>query len=517
MVAAYTKGLINTHEDGTVFELDPFGQLRRFLILGSLNGSFYASPQDLTKLNLTRVQEALTLDGKKAIDMIADVSDKGLAQSNDPALAALALALTHDDVNVRRYAVQKFDKIVRTGTHMFHFLTFVQASKKGWRSTLRQAVSNWYTGKADMALVNQITKYQQRDGWSQADAIRLAHPKPKNSTQEAILGYAIDKDRDLTLASAEVQDYLSGIKMMQETESIEVIISLIGQYKYPREVLPTWALNDPRVWEAMLPHMGMQAMMRNLGVMASNGFLTKGSQAEKDIVAAIEDTQKLRKSRVHPLDVLKAKYVYEAGHGVRGSKTWTATPQVVMALDDAFYGSFDNVTPTGKRGMIALDVSASMTWSNIGNVPNFTPRIASAAMALVTVRTEQDTTVTAFSSGITELPWFHQKATLDSVIYKLDRIPPAGTDCGLPMRYAKNNYRDYDYFIVYTDSDTYGKPKNDLDNYRAVQVSDARFICVGMVSNNFTLSDPNDPLSMDVVGFDSSAPAIMSEFIRGGI
>ena len=41
----------------------------------------------------------------------------------------------------------------------------------------------------------------------------------------------------------------------------------------------------------------------------------------------------------------------------------------------------------------------------------------------------------------------------------------------------------------------------------------AKLIIVGMTSNNFSIADPNDKGCLDVVGFDSSVPNIMSEFI----
>jgi len=38
-----------------------------------------------------------------------------------------------------------------------------------------------------------------------------------------------------------------------------------------------------------------------------------------------------------------------------------------------------------------------------------------------------------------------------------------------------------------------------------------------MTSNGFTIADPNDAGMMDVVGFDSAAPQVISNFARGEI
>jgi hypothetical protein len=44
-----------------------------------------------------------------------------------------------------------------------------------------------------------------------------------------------------------------------------------------------------------------------------------------------------------------------------------------------------------------------------------------------------------------------------------------------------------------------------LRQYREYsKINDARLIVVGMVSNGFTVADPDDPLMMDIVGFDTA-------------
>ena len=73
--------------------------------------------------------------------------------------------------------------------------------------------------------------------------------------------------------------------------------------------------------------------------------------------------------------------------------------QVVDALDAAFYAAFGNVEPANTRMLLALDVSASMTWGEVAGVPGLTPRDASAAMALVTAATEPRHEIIAFTHG----------------------------------------------------------------------------------------------------------------------
>jgi len=57
-------------------------------------------------------------------------------------------------------------------------------------------------------------------------------------------------------------------------------------------------------------------------------------------------------------------------------------------------------------------------------------------------------------------------------------------------------------------------PAQAWHDYRAEFVGDANAVIVGMSSNGFTLADPNDRGMLDVVGFDTSVPAVIAEFVR---
>src|SRR5207249_5982805 len=100
--------------------------------------------------------------------------------------------------------------------------------------------------------------------------------------------------------------------------------------------------------------------------------------------------------RSHPLSLLVALKTYAQGHGVRGGSTWTPVKQVVDALDAAFYLAFGAIEPTGKRWLLALDVSGSMGTGQVAGSP-LTPREGAAAMALVTAATEPAYHVVGFT------------------------------------------------------------------------------------------------------------------------
>lgn len=44
---------------------------------------------------------------------------------------------------------------------------------------------------------------------------------------------------------------------------------------------------------------------------------------------------------------------------------------------------------------------------------------------------------------------------------------------------------------------------------------DAKLIVVSMTATEFTLADPNDAGMLDMVGFDTAAPAAVAAFVSG--
>src|SRR5262249_14221358 len=244
--------------------------------------------------------------------------------------------------------------------------------------------------------------------------------------------------------------------------------------------------------------------------------LVPGSDVTRRVIAQLGDAERLRTARIHPIAVLAALKTYAQGKGERGKSTWTPVPQVVEALDAAFYATFQNVEATGKRCLLALDVSGSMGTGTVAGLPGLTPRVASAAMALITAASEQHHTFLGFAHELIPLG-ISPRQRLDDVVSAISGTPFGGTDSALPMLWAIEHKAKVDGFVVYTDSETwFGKihPMQALAQYREKMAIRAKLIVVGMTSNGFTIADPDDAGALDVVGFDSGVPSVLADFVR---
>jgi 60 kDa SS-A/Ro ribonucleoprotein len=401
---------------------------------------------------------------------------------------------------------------------------------RGISRGFRTAINRWYREFSVDKLAYELVKYQARDGWSHRDVLRQVHPKLPYDRQAALrwacglptANRIVERPKGSSLAPrvyGPVGDLPEIIQAFEaaKTASIPDLVTLIREYGLTREMIPTTALNSVEVWEALLQKMPLTAMIRSLGKMTSIGLLAslKGN-ATAMVVERLSNDSALGKSRVHPLTILNALRVYQQGHGDKGSLKWNAVGAIVDALDAAFYASFKNVEPTMKNVMICLDVSGSMAAPIAGTGMSCCE--ASSALALVTARVEKNCGVYRFNTGLEPIP-ITPRMRLDDVLRYTRSINGGGTDCALPMVYAAENKLEVDAFCVYTDSETWAgriHPKQALTKYRSSQNRPgAKQIVCAMEATEFTIADPADPLTLDVVGFDTMTPGAISEFIRG--
>lgn len=509
------RNMVQNNAKGYAFPVDDWTRLDRFLILGSEGGTYYVREKDLTVRNADAVRRCVQADGPRAVGRIREISIGGRAPDNDPALFALALACKFGNQETRALAFRALSDVARIGTHLFHFARYAKGafglSGRGWRT----AVSEWYNGKEPRKLAYQLAKYQQRDGWSHADLLKLARPKPRTPEHDALYAYAVH-------GTIPNNEYVQAVEEAKVADNEKRIIDLVLTHGLTREMIPTKWLNSAKVWDALLARMPMGAMVRNLGKMSNVGLIKPLSKTVSLVADRLRDGERIAKSRLHPLSVLIAMRTYQNGQGFRGSLRWDPVAQVVDALDDAFYLAFGNVGGTDKATMLALDVSGSMGTA-LGQYP-ISCREASAAMAMVTARTETRHMFTAFTSdrgysraGISELD-ISSRQRLDDIVHRISDLPFGGTDCALPMLHAAAQGYEIDAFVVYTDSETWAgnvHPVQALDEYRRKMGIPAKLIVVGMVSNGFSIADPDDGGMLDVVGFDTATPQLIEGFVKG--
>lgn len=544
---------VTNNAGGYVYQVDDAQRVRRFLILGSEGGSFYANERSLTMHNFQTLQTMATSEPVAMWKILKEVNNGNLAARHSTVLLGLAILhsltpATHtievqrgeetkklqERHPVRDLIDDEFTSFVRTGSHLFEFVQYALMFRK-WGASLRRLVASWYEDRGADDLAYQMLKYQSRKGWAHRDVLRMAHPK-LTGTPRGVVGYAVkgteDADYQEHLAAGDLPVVLDQFQRVKHGDLAPTQADALTW-----EMLPSAALADPEVWRALITNRKLPytAMLRNLGRMTKIGVF---DQAEYVVAVGriLGDGDHITKARVHPFNVLTALTTYTGGHGFRGKLAWAPKQPIVDALDGAFYKAFQNVEPTGQRILVGLDVSASMSAPLMDS--SITARIGSVAMSMATVAADPVTTdVVAFtsagwcpegqyqpnrvgyalSSGIQEVG-LSPRRRLDDIITETGKLPWGGTDCALPILWAAAHKKEYDAFVIYSDNETWGGKVQVVDaltEYRRRINPRAKLIVVMMTATQFTIGDPTDPGTLNVVGFDSSAPAVISNFIQG--
>ncbi len=324
-----------------------------------------------------------------------------------------------------------------------------------------------------------------------------------------------------------VGQLIFGVEAIKDTTDVSEAVKLIRKFRLTHEMVPNDLKKHTEVWEAMLQDMPIFATIRNLATMTSRGLLTASSEATRLVVSRLDNSDILAKARVHPISILSAWNTYRQGHGFRGRQTWDPVLPITNALERAFYTSFGFIPSTGKRILLALDVSASMSIDLHEYGLNMTARDATAVMAMVTAKQEPMYNAMAFSSGMghSNSYWrdsssasaypLNANDSLETVVRKMANMPFGGTDCSLPMIYAGEKNIEVDVIVLYTDSETWAgdiHPTVALNEYRQKTGIATKLIVVATTSSGFSIADPDDPYMLDVVGFDSRVPKLISDF-----
>ena len=511
---------------GLVFKLDKWSALDRYLIMGSSTKYTSGKAGALDNKNLIA---CVAEDGVRVVDTAVAISEQGRAPKNDYAIYAIAYCMKMGDLTTRRAAGAAAHRVCRIGTHLFQLASHID-DLGGWGSIVKRTLQNWYLKKDAKALAYQMIKYQKRVGWSHRDILRKVRPVPPTEDHKALFKWATQGD---------VPDGPGPISQVWAAETLKAeedvgeAVNLIKEFRLPRECVPTWHRKEMAVQKAALENMPMNAMIRSLSTMSASGLLLKDREAVDLIVSRFTDEGYIKKSRIHPLNILNSANIYSRGTGDRGSLTWTPVDAVSKALGDMFYKAFQNVLPSDKSVCIALDVSGSMHSPCAGL--SVTCRLASAAMAMVTVHQELRTEVIGFTSGgasrfssrhTKEYTWndpslgvsglnIQPSMSLSQIHEYVSGMPFGGTDCAAPILWAMKEKKRFEVFVIYTDNETWaGKisPYKALQEYRRVMAVPARLVVVAMDGTDFTIANPEDPGMMDIVGCDTATPRLISDF-----
>lgn len=504
---------------GYTFEVSDKVRLERFLILGTDGGSYYVGEEDLTKQNVNFIIDMIKRDASSVLSVVEDVSVNGRAYRNSAAIFVLALVLNHGSDEAKAQVVVLTPKVARTATMVFELAHFID-SLGGWGRAKRSAIVSWFKSKTADELAYQAVKYRQRNGWTLRDLMRLSHPVGVDqNVGNFILGKYTGKFSDY---APDMPEAINGFVQMQRMETLDGVLKTLGFYpSLPWETIPTQFLKEPKVWKTLFYNGQLkgQGLVRNVVRLAKIDAFTDVKFAG-DYAIALADKDMIKKTRLHPVQYLLADLTYNRGQRPRDAhnsydsrvKSWTSNPKIKDALNSGFYDSFSTITPSNKVIRVGVDVSGSMSWAT-ANGADVTAAEGAAIMSLVIAKSEPYVEILGFANTLRDLN-ISPSDSFESVVRKTSNMNFGYTDPSLLIKKATSKV---DGFVVITDNEANAgtHPSVELVNHRIKHGVDSRLVVMGMTATKNSIADKSDSGMFDVVGFDSNAPKIVSDFIAG--
>lgn len=530
---------VRNNAGGYVFARDLFPKVEDFLIPGTTGGTFYITEDRLTVDNTDWLIQAIQADGARLVQLITDVSTARppRAPKNRAAVFALAMVFACGDPAAVQAAKAAFPRVVRTTGHLSMFFGYAKQLRGKAAGTgtslvtgraLRSGLGSWFLAGDVDAVAWKACKARQRatpagETFALRDALRIAHPKAETAGRRALLGWLagkVDDSQARSLVPA-IDAFLSA----QAATTEAAAAAIASERKVPWEFLPSQVLTSAAVWEALVPHLGMTALLRNLARLTRLGVLGPFAPANEAVAARLRSADALRGARIHPMDVFLALRVYNSGRSQpdrrAGGHTWTPVAEISDALEEAYELSFGHVQPSGKRMLVAVDSSGSMSaaggWNQLtlGGSPLGSPYEIGCAMAAILKRIEGGN-VHVIDVDTRVHP---SRVTSRTRLREIGSWQPSGggTDLSLPFAHATQSKLAVDGFVLFTDGETWAGRQHAsqaLAGYRRRFNLGARVTVASMAAAGHSIAEPQDAGVLNIAGMDAALPAVVTAFIR---
>jgi 60 kDa SS-A/Ro ribonucleoprotein len=477
---------------------DPWKQLKRFLILGSENGTYDVARQELTPACAPSLVTCLREDGTRAIEAIIEESRLARAPAVRPALFALALASSprFADAVTNRAALDAMPSLARTGEQLFQFVHYASAFR-GWGRGLRAAVAGWYINRPVGELERLLLKYPSGYGWSHADLIRLAHPETSSLSRNTLFRWLAQKE------TAGLSEHglwqADACERLKSTQDEAEAARLVRDFRLAPAMVPAQFEQSATVWGALVESMSYDSLLGSLAAMARAGLIPDGGVLSAEAARRIADPTRVGRSGLHPVAMLLAQTDCERCN---------TAAAVLEALKSAFRLAIRNVNATGRRLYVAVDDSEQMHASVCSGTQELTASRAAEAMAGIAEAVEAGATVMRFGNAVQVM-----SAAAHRMVETSGNC--AGShDVSTVFRDALNRDIAADAFIVYTSSPV-RIDSHALEQYRERSGIAARLIAVAMSAAPGTIVAADDPLQLNIGGFDASVPEVIAAFLHG--
>lgn len=181
--------MIQGRSGGFMFNAGTWKLLRRCLLIGTAQSTYYAGKKELTDDFVEVLRKAIAKDPNRVAQEILYASD-GRSINNSAPIFALVLLSMGEKPAAKAAFQEIFPGVVRTASHFYEWLSYTKALR-GFGKVVREVGKTWLSREDAKGLAYQLLKYQQRHGFSHRDALRLFHVKPPTENHRQLFEWVV--------------------------------------------------------------------------------------------------------------------------------------------------------------------------------------------------------------------------------------------------------------------------------------------------------------------------------------
>ena len=409
---------------GKAFALSAKEALAQYVVTGCLNGTFYATAGN----QLDAVVDLASKVEASFLSQLAIYARRYAYMKDSPALL-LAILSTVDTELFKSTFVQVIDN----GKMLRNFVQIMRSGavgRKSLGSAPKKMVATWLRNQSAKRLFNASVG----NAPSLADVIKMTHPKPTDTEQDALFAYITGNSHDfhaLPQCVKDFEDFKLGVTKAVPNVDFRLLSGL--------------QLNTS-IWKEIAYHAGWQMTRMNLNTFYRHGCF-EDRHLTNTIAKRLKDKALVEKSRVFPYQLMSA---YNAASDL---------PTVIRdALQDAMEHALCNVPVLKGKTYVLVDVSGSMQSPVTGYRRGATTAVrcveVAALFAAALLKTGQDVSVIPFDTRVHRATLNHRDSVL-TIAQKLAQYGGGGTACGLPLAELNRTRAKADTIIYFSDNESW--------------------------------------------------------------
>jgi len=434
---------------GRAYKLEPKHALAQVAATGTFANAFYSTAEAQLDELLELIDQ---VDDNQYLAKLAIYARQKAFMKDMP--AALLVALSVRDTELMH---QVFDRVVDNGRVLRTVFQMIRSgrfkdkagkSRIGLSSSVQRAFQRWL----NTASVGKLLSASIGNDPSLRDILRMARPTPKDNARRAMFGWLTDKsiDKWAPATEADLPVEVQSLIAYRNSESEEAQALIVGGLDNVRWDLLSDAAKGPKVWAALAPKMGSQALRMNLNTLLRHDVLATSEMVDY-VADRIADEKEIRASKQFPYQYFTA-YLNADDNVPQKIKT---------ALHKAAEIACGNVPELPGPVVIGLDTSGSMSSSVTGDRGRgATSKMrcidVAALFAAAILRRNPDSVVIPFDTSAYDAKMDPNDSIL-SIAERLAKYGGGGTDCSLPLVAANQKHakRKFAGIVLVSDNESW--------------------------------------------------------------